>query len=1174
MIFMKKIFSAILCVALVLPLLTFGQLPWKAKETEEILFEDSFNYESFDDSLYDSTNVWQAEYKGSEEDYGYYDSNPPEASAGSLQFEKGDGVRLNWTNLEGFTFDSSKTYTLTFDVKVTDFGDNTSMATLKDAASTDKTMNRELFFGIAGYYNQIEMRSGRTPNDTGSTPKPLGIRTGNNGTPEVWSDISAYQLNTVYTCIVEWIPGEKKVVSTVKNGDTVVGTGSRIHNDYGTLNKYSKFFVFRCEDGAMELDNLVFTDGSATYEENFAFSDAMSASGLWGLEDVVKTDTVAPTLENGVLKMTDKNSVRFNWTNVPNVGEYDSGKVYTFEFDFNITDSGDGSLWSTKNYTRALYVAFGGYYTVLEMNSTDGLVKCPDNDSDTYTEAKYAKQTLRCKIVWEGTTFSVAVYNAQGTLLFSGARTNKDFTDMAVQNASMTNLVLRCEDGAVSVDNFKFTAKENQSLYTSVLEIPTGNQGVYQTKIHYNGTEKVSVKLGANEVFSIDPLALKLCAKTVPGTYSAGDYNVTIRVNPEQEMVTAEVVLPDGGMIRKGLSSLLGSTTVSVYSTNSNGASAPTIGYEAITVQSYQLTETEPQATGFGANVYNLVTSFSDAATTRAFAWTAKTEFLNGDGMALQYRVSGTNDWTTVDAVQEVESIETADEDYFKCDITGLAANTTYEYRIGKKNSQNETDDWSKVYTFKTASGNETEFTFLAVGDTQGKTWSGLTSADKGFMFAKAAFDAAFAENSDPAFILHAGDVVETGGDKALWNMYFKTLGEHGASTPHFATLGNHDTWTYGNPFYFDYHFNHPDNGGSSALDQTQIDKITNSDLLNVIEHIDETIYSYDYGNAHFIVLNTGSYNGQDEYLIEAQRQWLINDLQANQDAEWTVMLFHEPVYHRLGGTESRPWLYDVIEGYGVDLVLQGHSHLVTRTYPMKNGQIVTKSLTDTIPKGTGTIYATIGSTALNHDGTGDAKQVEEMFTTITPTATQPAYTFVTVENDRLTVTTKQVNGLVLDQYSIVSESSDELKSEQKDLTVQYTELTPADKVYSLDITWENDDVAFEYVGGKEGTWNPTNHTFEGVEDAKWLDRDLKVTVVNHSNAGVKATLTVADQDADDQLLVTPESAEEVLATAEDTSVANAPKAEFTLTINGTPTGDVDRVSTVARATITLTQAD
>jgi hypothetical protein len=45
----------------------------------------------------------------------------------------------------------------------------------------------------------------------------------------------------------------------------------------------------------------------------------------------------------------------------------------------------------------------------------------------------------------------------------------------------------------------------------------------------------------------------------------------------------------------------------------------------------------------------------------------------------------------------------------------------------------------------------------------------------------------------DAAFIMHTGDVVERGDYEDHWNLYFKALGEYGATVPHFATIGNHE---------------------------------------------------------------------------------------------------------------------------------------------------------------------------------------------------------------------------------------------------------------------------------------------------------------------------------------------------------------------------------------------
>ncbi len=163
--------------------------------------------------------------------------------------------------------------------------------------------------------------------------------------------------------------------------------------------------------------------------------------------------------------------------------------------------------------------------------------------------------------------------------------------------------------------------------------------------------------------------------------------------------------------------------------------------------------------------------------------------------------------------------------------------------------------------------------------------------------------------------------------------------------------------------------------------------------------------------------------------------------------------------------------------------------------------------------------------------------------------------------------------------YTVVRDMSNQLAglnlpSENRDLTVNYQGRLPSDPVYSLDVAWENDDVSFDYDGGSEGTWKPQDHTFEGFRPAEWKDNQLKVTVVNHSNVGVKATLTVVDADADDDLTVTPESAEEILETAEEKAVADADFVDFVLTVNGTPKNGESRTDKVATATLTFAKAD
>ncbi len=1005
---MKRTLSIILCLLMLLQM-TVLALPVVAAETNStLLYEDSFDYSSWG-PLYDDTNLWQTEYQTSKtatDDYGAYNCADPTVENGVLKLGQGAGLRMNWTKLPGFSeFDASKTYTITFDVKVTTFGTETD-----GYLGGTQNSRREFYFAPGGYYNSIMFQK---HNDGGIQAGAANVSGSQHS--YINKDMSLYKLNTVYSCTFQWSPskglksGEGYVLATVKEGDKVISQGYRSLTDLSSYNKYTRSFVWRCCDGASEVDNIVFTDGTTTYVQNF---DSMAANSLWGGELYLTSGAQDPELNgDGILHLNEYNGVTFNWTQVPGLPEYSTSNVYTFEYDAKITDEGDGSIWtSTNTRTRALYVGFGSYYDLLQIPSKDNKIETAS--TSVPWNAKYVGQNLHIKMMLAGDTLTTIITDQNGNVVLNGYRTSANFTNVTATR--MQSLGLRCEDGAVEIDNFKFSVETSalKEISTIPLTMAENQQAIYTCDVAYTDAEKTIFMFGTKKLFALEEGAITVGGKKIPGTYGTGTYKLKLWLNPVQEMIIAEATTPNGEVSRRGCYNLIDGETITISSTEKAPISNDSLVYENISANDYELTLEEPQYTGFDANVYNLVTSFENAASDRAFAWTALASYIGSESMAVCYREQGQTEWTEVVADKETDSV--AAEDYFKCDISGLKADTTYEYKIGKPSA----DEWSKVCSFKTAKENIDEFTFVAVGDTQGITWGGTTTSEKGFMYAKASIDEMFKDVENPAFMLHTGDIVETGGNTNQWNMYFKALGEHGATTPHFATLGNHDALSGG--MNFKLHFNHPNNGGTAALDQEEIGKLTVSNLIENAKNADESIYSYDYGNAHFIVLNTGIYNhAEDRYLLEAQRQWLINDLEANKDARWTVMLFHQAVYHRSGGNYDRDQLRDVIEGYGVDLVLQGHSHLVTRTYPMKDGQIVTKENPDTIQKGVGTIYTTIGSTALNHDGAGDASNDEEMYHIVTPTATQPAYTSVTVNDESIVVTVKQVNGMVIDRFEI-----------------------------------------------------------------------------------------------------------------------------------------------------------
>ncbi len=106
-----------------------------------------------------------------------------------------------------------------------------------------------------------------------------------------------------------------------------------------------------------------------------------------------------------------------------------------------------------------------------------------------------------------------------------------------------------------------------------------------------------------------------------------------------------------------------------------------------------------------------------------------------------------------------------------------------------------------------------------------------------------------------------------------------------------------------------------------------------------------QAFYSFDIGNIHFLSLD--SYGKEDNTTrmydtAGAQVQWIKKDLEAfkNTKRGWVVAYWHHPPY-TMGSHNSdtetelvkiRENFIQVLERYGVDLILCGHSHLYERS--------------------------------------------------------------------------------------------------------------------------------------------------------------------------------------------------------------------------------------------------
>jgi 3',5'-cyclic AMP phosphodiesterase CpdA len=314
--------------------------------------------------------------------------------------------------------------------------------------------------------------------------------------------------------------------------------------------------------------------------------------------------------------------------------------------------------------------------------------------------------------------------------------------------------------------------------------------------------------------------------------------------------------------------------------------------------------------------------------------------------------------------------------------VTGLTADTTYYYKI--YTSGYDVTPWSEV-TFTTApETTASSFTFVALGDGRPDTASSLPS--------QGALDvAAEIEHHSFDLALHTGDIVNSGGicsgDDSSWNQYirayFDLYRESLGDIPFYLSVGNHELngGSCGYQAYTDvYHL--PENGPSGNR---------------------EEYYSFDWGNAHFVALDTNQVYSADS----TQYNWLVNDLQTSAQP-WKFVFFHHPPYSSgpNGSTgEVQNYLVPVFETYDVDVVFSGHDHHYERTCPISNGACTT------VQDGGVIYYVTGGAGAPLYTASGD------WFTAYSDSLNH----FLKVEcNDCLLhVDAIDVNGNVFDAYEI-----------------------------------------------------------------------------------------------------------------------------------------------------------
>lgn len=210
-----------------------------------------------------------------------------------------------------------------------------------------------------------------------------------------------------------------------------------------------------------------------------------------------------------------------------------------------------------------------------------------------------------------------------------------------------------------------------------------------------------------------------------------------------------------------------------------------------------------------------------------------------------------------------------------------------------------------------------------------------------------------------------------------------------------------------------------------------------------------EAFYSYDYGNIHYISLNSEVQNTNSRNTT--MESWLTQDLAQNTQ-DWTIAYFHQAPYSRGSHDSDDQWeifmrgmrknILPILEAGGVDLVLSGHSHNYERSYLMKGHYDYSSSIqpshfldassgnpdndeaykkyygANCTQEYEGTVYAVVGNSG-SKTGPGDDEGLNHPVMYIGDAEDAVGSLVLDIYADTLTGTYMRASGAVIDKFQI-----------------------------------------------------------------------------------------------------------------------------------------------------------
>ena len=246
--------------------------------------------------------------------------------------------------------------------------------------------------------------------------------------------------------------------------------------------------------------------------------------------------------------------------------------------------------------------------------------------------------------------------------------------------------------------------------------------------------------------------------------------------------------------------------------------------------------------------------------------------------------------------------------------LNGLLPNTRYWYSVGSTAAVLSGADANTYFNTPPPTGSAKPTRIWVIGD------AGTGKSAQANVYE--AYRNYTGSTYTSLWLMLGDNAYDTGTDAEYQTKLFAVYPELLKQSPAWTTIGNHDavsadSATQSGPYYSIFTLPKRAEAGGVASGT-------------------EAYYSFDYGNIHFVVLDSEETNRSAN---GAMATWLKADLQDNA-ADWLIAFWHRPPYSKgthdsdteIAMADMRASFLPILEDYGVDLVLSGHSHSYERS--------------------------------------------------------------------------------------------------------------------------------------------------------------------------------------------------------------------------------------------------